>query len=221
MAEILAKLASMSDIWEKLIILVIGWLLGLLGPAIVDGIRRKRENKLGREAIRGELHDLAGTLAVAVYMVRLREGILDREMMHWLKDCVDADGRPDEFKRWSPRLAIQLSWSDEELANFAALGTQEEGKTVVMQKYPVPLLDSRVAALWSFDTGFQRRLLEIRQLMHRLDELVDRLRKLQDMTFTNLNEENRAAVEQNIVQTMSFYGQTAKRVVDKITALNG
>ncbi|GGC23946.1 hypothetical protein [Pseudoduganella buxea] len=221
MAEILAKLASMSDILEKLIVLIIGWLLGLLGPAIVDGIRRKRENKLGRKAIHAEMHDLSGVLALVVYMVRLREGTVDREIMQWLKNCVDADGRSEQFKKWSLNLATQLSWSDEELTNFAAFGTQQDGKTVVMQKYPVPLLDSRVAALWSFDTSFQRRLLEIRQLMHRLDDLVDRSRKLQDMTFTSLTDENRALVEQNIMQTISFYGQTAKQVVDKINALEG
>jgi hypothetical protein len=55
----------MSDFLDKLVILFIGWLLGLLGPAIVDGIRRKRENKLGRTAILSELREVGSVLAIA------------------------------------------------------------------------------------------------------------------------------------------------------------
>lgn len=221
MNEILATLAATSDIWEKLIVLLIGWLMGLLAPAIVDRIKRKRENKLGRKAILAELHDLSGVLAAAAYLVRIREGTLDREFFIWLKDIYNWGERTEEYTNWSKRIDIQLAWSDEEIAQFAALGEQNDRKSAVLQKYPVPLLDSRVSALWSFDTYFQRKLLEIRQLSHRLDDLVDRSRKLHDMTFSTLSDENRAAVQNNIQETLSLYGRTAKRMVDKIVALKG
>lgn len=208
------------DTLEKLLLVVVGWLLGLLGPAIVDHIRRQRENKLGRAAILAELHNVGGVLAVAVHAVRMQDGNIDREHLQWLKDCVDSGERSADFSKWKASLATQLEWSDAEIASYAALGKKKDGKSSVMQKYPVPLLDSRVSALWSFDTDFQLRLLEIRQLMHRLDDLVERSRKLQDMTFMNLSDFNRPLVEGNIEQTATFYGQTAKRVVDKIAALN-
>lgn len=209
------------DTLEKLLLVVVGWLLGLLGPAIVDRIRRERENKLGRAAILAELHNIGGVLAVAVHAVRMQDGTIDREHLQWLKDCVDSGERSSDFSKWKASLAKQLELSDADIVNlnYAALAKKKDGKSSVMQKYPVPLLDSRVSALWSFDTDFQLRLLDIRQLMHRLDDLVERSRKLQDMTFTNLSDANRPLVEGNIEQTATFYGETAKRVVDKIAAL--
>jgi hypothetical protein len=40
---------------DKLAFLAFGWLLGLLGLIIVDSIKRRRENTLGRAAILTEL----------------------------------------------------------------------------------------------------------------------------------------------------------------------
>lgn len=206
---------------EKVLLVFIGWLLGLLGPAIVDHIKRKRENALGRTAILTELHDLSGVLSVAVHAVKMKQGTLDRVHLQWLKDVVETGNRSEEFDNWRTSVNTQLTWSDEEIAVYARAAIGKGGTATVLQKYPVPLLDSRVSALWSFDTDFQRRLLEIRQIMHRLDDLVDRSRKLHDMTFSNMDDVNRVRINENIRETALFYAQTATRAVEKIMKLRG
>jgi len=209
----------MNDLLEKLAILVIGWLLGLLGPAIADAIRRKRENKLGRKAILSELHEVGGVLAVAVFAVKSKQGTVDRAHLQWLTTSLEKGARATSYTDWIGQLKIQLGWSDEEIArNFATL-KMHDGRGALLQKYPVPLLDSRVSALWSFDTSFQRRLLEIRQIMHRLDGLVDRTYKLHDMSFSNLDATNRALLNENMSDTTALYAKTAQQVVDKIAEL--
>lgn len=207
------------DTIEKLLLVVVGWLLGLLGPAIVDHIRRERENKLGRSAILGELHEVGGLLAIAFYAVRSKEGTLNREHLQWLKAYLEKGTRSEAITNWTSRIDKQLEWSDEELARYTQAMKSKEGKSTLPQKYAVPLLDSRVSALWSFDTEFQRNLLEIRQLLNRLDDLVERSRKLHDMTFSNLDELNRGAVNENIKENISFYADSAKLIVDKIAKL--
>jgi hypothetical protein len=209
----------MDEFLEKLTILVVGWLLGLLGPAIVDAIRRTRENKLGRKAILSELHEVGGVLAVAVFAVKSKQGTVDRAHLEWLKTYLERGKRTTAYTDWIGRLETQLSWSDEEIArNFTTMKV-DDGKGTLLQRYPVPLLDSRVSALWSFDTSFQRRLLEIRQIMHRLDGLVDRTYKLHDMSFSNLDATNRALLSENVKGTAAFYAESAKHVVDKIAEL--
>ena len=74
-----------ADLFEKIALLFVGWLLGLLGPIIVESIKRKREDTLGRVAILSELKDLATTLALAAYGVHLRQGTFDRTFLEWLK----------------------------------------------------------------------------------------------------------------------------------------
>lgn len=216
MTEILAKIASMSDIWEKLIVLIIGWLLGLLGPAIVDGIRRKRENKLGRKAILSELRDVGRILAIATYGVRSKEGMIDRAHLEWFKSHSEKAEPTEASTGWVERLDTFLTWTDQEIKERFAYMVQAEGKSSMLQKYPVPLLDSRVSALWSFDTEFQRSLLDIKLRMSRLDDMVERQRKLHDLTFSNLEDHNRQAVKENIRENALFYADSAKKVVDLI-----
>jgi hypothetical protein len=48
---------------------------------------------------------------------------------------------------------------------------------------------------------------------------VDRQRKLHDLTFTKLEPANRDAVDENVRETCSFYGESAKRAVDLIAEL--
>ena len=207
-----------EDTLEKLAFLALGWLLGLLGPIIVDAIRRRRENALGRVAILNELRELASVLATAAFGARMRQGTADRRFLEWLKSDLERHATSQQLQAFIPSLRTQLSWSDEELKKIAIHMSSEDGTGLVLQHYPVPLLDARVSAIWSFDTSFQRGLLEVRQNLHLLDDLVDRSRKYHDQTFT-LEGENRRLVEENFVQACALYAERAQRTVDLIRRL--
>jgi len=209
----------MNEILEKIAILFLGWLLGLLAPVIVNSIRQKRENTLGRKAILSELNDVSGVLAVATYAVRSKQGTVDRAHLQWLKTTLEKGERDSSYTTWIDRIEIQLSWTDDNIAEYFQPLKLEDGKGILLQKYPVPLLDSRVSALWSFETSLQRQLLEIRQLMHRLDSIVDRTYKLHDLSFSNLDELNRAILNENIKDAAAFYAESTQHVVDKVTKL--
>lgn len=204
---------------EKLSFLALGWLLGLLGPIIVDTIKRQRENALGRAAILTELTELAGILATAAYGARLTLGTVDRVFLEWLKETLGQCASNSGLQAFIPRLRTQLSWTDKEILAAAQHMAADEGMGTVLQHYPVPLLDARVAALWSFDTSFQRQLLEIRRNVAILDDIVDRSRKYFDMTFTKLEGKNFELVESNLTQSIELYAERAITIVDQIKTL--
>lgn len=208
-----------DDSVEKLAFLFLGWLLGMLSPIVVDAIRRKRENALGRAAILSELNELAGTLAIAAYGARMRLGTGDRPFLEWLKRFLENHALLPKLQAFVPRLSTQLSWTDEDLAKVARYMSADEGKGTMLQHYPVPLLDARVSALWTFDTSFQRQLLEIRQSVALLDDIVDRSRKYFDLTFTKLEGENYRLATENLTQTYELYAERAIGIVDQIVAL--
>lgn len=205
-----------DETFEKLAYLALGWLLGLLGPIIVEANKRRRENKLGRDAILSELRELGCVLSIAAYGVRAKQGTADREFLEWLKSDLERNATSEQMQKFVARLCTQLSWSDAELQKAAIYMTSDQGKGTILQKYPVPLLDARVSALWSFDTSFQRSLLEVRQNLHFLDDLVDRSRKYHDLTFAKLDEENHRLIEGNIDDACTWYAERAQRVVDMI-----
>ena len=208
-----------EDTFDKLAFLALGWLLGLLGPIVVDAIRRRRENTLGRAAILNELTELSGILATAAYGARMRLGTADRKFLEWLKITLEQHATTPRLQEFVPRLRTQLSWTDEQLRAVAEHMSADEGKGTMPQHYPVPLLDARVSALWSFDTSFQRQLLELRRDVAILDDLVDRSRKYFDMTFTKLEGNNHQLVTENLTQTYALYADRAMAIVDQIKSL--
>lgn len=204
---------------DKLAFLALGWLLGLLGPVIVDGIKRRRENTLGRAAILTELTELAGILSTSAYGARMHLGTADRQFLEWLKITLEQYATTPNLQEFIPKLRTQLSWTDHQLSTVAQHMSADEGKGTMLQHYPVPLLDARVSALWSFDTSFQRQLLEIRRNVAILDDVVDRSRKYFDMTFTKLEGNNYQLVTENLTQTYELYAERAMTIVDQIKSL--
>lgn len=176
---------------DKIAFVFLGWLLGMLGPIVVEAIKRRRENALGRAAILTELNGLTETLALAAYGARMRLGTADRPFLEWLKSDLETHSLTPRLQEFVPRLRTQLSWTDEDLKKVALHMSADDGMGTMLQRYSVPLLDARVSALWTFDTSFQRQLLEIRTCVALLDDLVDRGRKYFDLTFTKLEGDNR------------------------------
>jgi len=205
-----------DDTFEKLALVALGWLLGLLGPIITEGIKRRREDALGRDALLSELREVGCLLGVAAYGVHMNRGTVNREFLLWLKNDLEQHAVSEQFQIFIPNLGKQLEWSDRDILAGSRLMASEQGVSTVLQRYPVPLLDSRVSAIWTFDTSFQRSLLSIRTNMHILDDLVERTRIYHDMTFSKQEGDNHERILGNIEQACDLYAQRAIRTVKLI-----
>lgn len=209
----------MADSIEKLLLLLLGWLLGLLAPVIADSIKRAKENRLGQAAIKAELRDASHKIALAAHLIYMRKGVIDRDHLSWMehhlneyKSLLDTDSVLKSIK-------LQQSWPDDTLKAYALSTEQRAGKGLTLQKYAVPLLDSRVAAMWSFSNELQRHLLQIRTEIDLLNALVDRAERFTDKTFTKLENGNYDLVIGNIEQCYDQYFDRAKSIVERVEKL--
>ena len=208
-----------EDSVEKLLFLMVGWALGLLGPAIVDSIKRQREVVQVRQALLGELHEVKYRLALSAYYAEKRFGVIDRAYLQWLRRVVA------EYKGSKPKDSIlkmvdgQLSLTDEQIA-FIAKGELADSQTgLTLKKYLVPLLDSRIPSLWFFESRFQQILLEVRTELNLLNEEVDQARYYFGLTFTKLEGDSRSRVDQNLTQSYLQIAKRAKLAAVKIGEL--
>ena len=149
---------------EKVLLIILGWLLGLLSPAIVVAIKTRRENQLGRVAIRSELRDVAHKIALAAHAIHMRNGTVNRAHLEWLKGHLEGHAVFGGLEGMREHLRYQLALTDDQLTEHVMQTAEGRGKSLVLQKYPVPILDTRVSALWTFDTTVQRRLLDLRDV---------------------------------------------------------
>jgi hypothetical protein len=204
---------------ERVLLLLLGWLMGLAAPAITDGIKRKRENALGRAAIFGELREVAHKLALAAHRIYMHQGTVDRQKLEWITGVLERYAGVHESQRLLENFRKQLSWTDPEIAAAAKVVAAGDSRGLVLQKYAVPLLDGRVNALWSFDSSFTRQLLEIRASIELLTDLVERSRYYSGLTFGKLEDGNYDAVVSNFKQCCDEYAERAVQVVTRIEDL--
>jgi len=122
-------------------------LLGLLGLIIVDSIKRRRENTLGRAAILTELTELAGIFATAAYGARMELGAVDCAFLEWLMVTLEQCATTPKLQAFVPRLRTQLSRTDGQLIAVAQHMAVEDGKGTMLQHYPAPLLQLQTLAV--------------------------------------------------------------------------
>lgn len=205
--------------WNELAALLLGWLLGLLSPLIVDAVKHRRDVSQGRIAILSELSELAIVLAMAGYRACQEAGLLDRGSLLWARGIVSFSG--DRHRGFLETIDEMLKYTDEQLAAVAAHCATSARTSPMLQCYPAPLLDSRVAALWTFETDFQRRLLAVRRNLSLLDETVVQLRQYFRMTFEDHSQGNRSRIDANIRQLYENYFERAKIITQQIAELRG
>lgn len=205
-----------NETFEKLLFLLLGWLLGLLAPIIVDAIKRRRENKLGRDAIKTELTSLKVKLTLCCHTIEEHQGTMNRQTLKWvIKHLMSAPHDADAVKL-SSILKQYLDATDDQLNQYFLSKKAPPGKSLTLQKYGTPLLDARVSALWSFETSSQRILLEIRSALSIGDEIVDRARHFHNLTFQKLENGNHALAVGNIEECYTQYSRQARRIIEFI-----
>ena len=203
---------------ETVLVLVLGWLLGLLGPAIVDRVKGTREATRGRRAIRAELTELNGVLIFAAFQAQKAAGRIDRAFLEWLIRHLQGDSsREGQSLLTTARAGIQ--GTDEEIAIAAQLMATPESRVMAFQHYSAPMLDARVSALWTFDTDYQRKLLGIHKDLALLAAIVDQSREFWRLTFSELSPEMYGRVSGNLRQCYVSYAERAQILVEKIAAL--
>ncbi|OZA35611.1 MAG: hypothetical protein B7X82_01025 [Hydrogenophilales bacterium 17-64-65] len=202
--------------FEKIAFVFLGWLLGLLGPVIIDAIRRKRENDLGRLAIKTELANLRVKLAFASYTIEEHQGSMTRLKLKWVIKQLGLQPTDEQLASVTDTLKKLLEASDEELSQHFASRKGPPGKSLTLQRYNTPLLDARVSALWSFDTSSQRILLEIRSALDIAAEIIDRATHFTNLTFQKLENGNHQRAVENVTGCYDQYAAQAKRIVELI-----
>lgn len=209
-----------EDTIEKLLLLALGWLLGMLGPVVTEAIKRRRENSQVKVALAAELREVSYKLALGSYLVNLHFGTVDRSYLQWLQRVTASYKGPSLVETRQRSFEIQLNLPDQKLAAWVQDQAGREGQNIVVQKIMVPLLDARVSSLWHIENRVQIILFDIRSNINLLNELVDRARYYTDLTF-KLEGGNYKLVVGNLESCHRQYAERARRIVSKIEELSG
>lgn len=185
----------------SIVFIVLGWLLGLLSPHLIELIQRPYRRKIIRESLFIEMEQLCRKLASSIYMVYDQRGMIDREFLDWLKPIMGTYKHRRSPLSFAERTDHILALTDEQLrALFPPSGNSRQHVTI--KKSSTPFLDSQITNLYLFTPEFQRLALEVQSRISAINEEVDKAWFNYTKTFdAGLSPQNHAIVQGNMHQT--------------------
>lgn len=185
-----------SDLLKSMLMsheqLFLGWLLGLLGPAIIDNIRRKRRIRALKESLALELHELQYTMTVKALVFRMRSGKADTVFFRWCDEVMnrykgqEIDARLHE----SVKGILQLGPK-----NIPATDLK---RGLALSDATASLLNVHTNEIAQFPIPVQAWLLKIvRELGYFNHQVVDN-RRMFDRTYENQSPHNMQLIRTNL-----------------------
>lgn len=195
--------------WEKIALIFIGGLIGLLGRSIIDANKKKVQKREIQAGIKSELIGIQYLLASVVYSINSHYGTVDKNLLSWVfqlfkkYDGVYADGK------LLKALESQLKLNEEQLAAIGKTTKRAEFRALGLRKHATPFLDYHIGNLFMFPISYQRRILEIKAQLRFINDLIQDSHLYFRMTFEpNIGPNNYDAVQQNL---KDCYNNIAKR----------
>ncbi len=203
----------MNDIW----MLIIGWLLGLLSPSIVLGIRNEYKRREVRSGIESELKELLNRMATVVSIIALRFGRYDKELVEWLIPLFEGYKGVNPSENILQLLKKQQKLDDKQFAEIVAYEKVDSELGLAVKKYKLPYLESKIGELSIFSEKSQRQALEILTNLHLFNEEVEEARFYFKLTYdSGISEENHLRASEGGNASYRNIGKRARIIVDRI-----
>jgi hypothetical protein len=145
---------------EATLLVVLGWLLGILAGPIGERIRRHYSASRLRKACLTELLELRYTMASGVYLFRSLLGTLDHDLLAWLEPIESQYEGPDKDPRLLSALQHFKAMPAAALAAAMALN-RAHLSGMSLKQYSMSFLDSQLANLSILPVDLQQRLLQV------------------------------------------------------------
>ncbi len=203
----------------SIVFIVLGWLLGLLSPHIIELISKPYRRSLIRESLLIELKDLRSNLAALAYLFVHQTGGLNREFIEWTQVMLGDKRNPGRELTAAEGLGGFLNFTDEQI-QAVSHAVADPRRYLTIHRFAVPFLAAHVTSLSLFSAEFQRLALEIQASVGVINEHIDFLTFNFEKTFTaGLSERNHEALQTNMQTARMATAQRAREICDKITEL--
>lgn len=200
--------------------LLLGWLLGLLSPRIIDAIKAKYEKRELASAIRSEAEDLQYRVAITSFLLAQRYGDVSRDYLIWLKPKLFQykGNEPVEAVR---KFVEELLKADEgHLLAVAEHLRAEEGVGLSLKRFNASLIESSLGTLRNFPVEYQRKIHEFRNQLSVLNQEVERALESQRMTFdSSISEQNHDRLTADLMEKYKIIQGMCMRVSDRIQSV--
>lgn len=204
--------------FENLVILILGWILGLFSPLIIDKIKEKKKVKELRNSIFIELDEFKVLIAFIMYQLEVKYNRLDIKLIEKLipvfedYNCIqNTDGTLTALKNFRelPSREFEILVEHYKTPGYLSLKILE-----------LPFLKSKLGDLGILGLDLQRQLLDIHYMVNLYNKQVEESKFFYKMTFDgNITDENHLIVSDSLQQSYLDIANRVKIIFKRIESL--
>lgn len=201
--------------------LFIGWLLGLLGPQIVDKIKKHYTKQELFNGIKAEIKESQYRLICLTFILGMRAGKYDREYLEWCLPYFEFYEGNQSAKSNIEMIKDLLNKKGTEIDQAILIKRKtEEGISLSLKQHHLQFLDSKYSDISIFNIELQNILYEIKTRIRLLNEETETAIKYFYMTFdSNMSAENHKVIKINIYDAYKNLQQIAISIIKEMDKL--
>jgi hypothetical protein len=191
---------------SQLILLLIGWFLGIASTLIFEVGKKFIEKREIKKAIKTELDELRLRLAAINLELTFRIGDIDLNYAKWIKPYYKLlyEGDTYAYLRKVPKITNTITHlPDNEFQNCLIDSRNRRRSndmltTAVVQKIELAYLKSKYGNISFFKEKLLLQFAQLQKELIGINECIDDIRYYHNKSFENLSNENQVIIEQNI-----------------------
>ncbi len=209
------------DIISTVIVLLLGWFLGLLTPSITNKIQEQKKAEKIKNGILIEIDELKILLASTIYQVESKFNGLSYELIDYLIPLYKNYNGVKPYKNILSRLEKFKTIDESELYEVSQQFQEKDlYKVLSMKKINLPYLRTKIHELPILSEELQRKLLDILMLLDALNEDVEESKFFYKLTFdSNVSDANHEIINNVIMDKQLFIAKQSRVILDKINSL--
>lgn len=200
--------------WGDLGLIFLGWLLGLLSPAIQSHILTRRKKVEVEKLIDAEVSELAKQMVVVSFLMSESTFSLDKEFVQWCQEKYEEfDGDEDEYQI-RERLRRFSECSDRQLEEYNTKQSLKGFSPIGVKKYEMPYSLAHANFFHNLDGDKQSAIWEVANRLNTLNQEVDLFREYRMMTFDeSISNANHEIIKQELISKSNYISRYCKTIV--------
>jgi hypothetical protein len=186
----------------NLLYLILGWLLGLLSPLIVNRISKSYSKRELFNSIGTEIKECQFRVLIVANLLGVRYGKYDKEFLKWCLPYLQNYKGVESAEQTIESVKYFLETKDEDIENMLAQKrSMEEGSGLSLKKFHLPFLDSKMNKISCFSIELQNIIYDIRSRLQLINEEIDSAIEYFHMTFdSSISDENHDIIKKDLTK---------------------
>ncbi len=200
---------------NELLILLVGWVLGLLSPLITNAIQERKKSKALKQSILNEIDEFRIIMAGVISQITSNVNALDHELIEYLLSIFESSSSVKDYDSMMQNLKEMHKLSPEVLKH--AQEQKISHRYLSLKKYDLPYLRAKTNDLSSLDDEFQRRSFELLSLLNMFNEDIDVARYFHKLTFdVSISAEQNQEIGEGLMEQYNTIANRARIILKKI-----